>query len=556
MLFSTNILEKTIGTKRLFTELSLHVTDNEKVALIGRNGVGKTTLFNMLAGSDSDFKGDVTGRRGLSMVVTAQEHRVEPSVTTREYILSNLPEFTNLKHIIDTYPDTMGENLNKIHDYTEALNRFTELNYFNVENQISQALMAYQLPAQVLDRPFQSLSGGQKRFVELIKVMVANADVALIDEPTNHMDYVAKQAFIDWLSNVDHAVIVISHDRDVLHVVDRIVEIKDRKAHSFTGNYDAYLKQNSTTTVTAMNQYEVAQRSIENIKKQIQYARSKKAGWSGTADKKNPFVVMETRLTKDLKRLQTEVEKPSVWIDRESVAGMRSKESDRYEKYKDKNIRIGTNSGESRQTQIVEVSDVSLGYNGPLFENVNFRLSHGDRVQLRGRNGAGKTTLIQTILAEVEDRELPATSYSGHITVNPRLRVGVYEQEIDHRYLDLTLADAITQAYSVVDRRITDQQLRQILASYLFDPQADKETPLSRLSGGQKARFQIINMLASQPDLLILDEPTNHLDLPSIEELEDALGRYTGAVLFVSHDSYFCKNIGGETIEIVPPNLT
>ena len=550
MIFSARIDSKSIGTKHLFSSLEFHVADKEKVALIGRNGVGKTTLFNMLSGADTDFHGEIVRRRGLTVMATQQEHHAAEGETAIGYVLAGLPEYGQLKRIIDTHPQHMGDDLRKIQEYSEALDRFNEKGFFTIEGLIERSAQAFQLPDGALPGEFARLSGGQKRFVELIKVMVGNADLALIDEPTNHMDYVAKEVFNEWLKAVDHAVVVISHDRDVLQNVDRIIEIKDKKAYSFTGNYDAYLKQNSTTTVTAMNQYEVAQRSIENIKKQIQYARSRKASWSGTADKKNPFVVMENRLTKELRRLQTEVQKPSVWIDRESVSAMHAKAVEKYDKYKDRNIRIGTASDELRRAEILSVDGLSLGYADPLFHSLSLRMSSGDRIQLKGRNGAGKTTLIQTILAAADGRDLPAVCFAGTVEVNPRTTIGVYDQEIAQDLLPLTLGEAIGRAYDAVGRRINDQQLRQLLASYLFDPATDAQTPLDRLSGGQKARFQLIAMLAGDPDLLVLDEPTNHLDLPSIEELEDALERYAGAILYVSHDSYFARNLPADVVEL------
>jgi ATP-binding cassette subfamily F protein 3 len=549
MLLSANISEKTLGLKHLFKDLVLHVSDGEKLAIVGRNGVGKTTLFNLLTGKDDELKGNIVRRRGLSVVATEQEHHIDGVMTTLEYILGNLPEYTELHTVIDGFAQADQSDMRSIERYSEALNRFTELGYFEIENQVERALTTYQLPASALHAPLRSLSGGQKRFVELVKVEVAAADVALIDEPTNHMDYVAKAAFNDWLLAAKQAVVVITHDRDVLRNVDRIVEIKDKKAYSFPGNYDAYLKQNSTTTVTAMNQYEVAQRTIENIKKQIQYARSKKAGWTGTADKNNPFVVMEERLTRQLKTLTTEVQKPSVWVDRESVAGMHAKVVEKYEKYKDKNVRIRTNAEEARSHWLLEVDGLSLGYDRPLFDGLSFKLHHGERVQLKGRNGAGKTTVIRALLAEAAgDTKLASKIYAGHLALHRSTVVGFYEQEIPGEVLDLPLGEAITQAYATIDKRLGDQQLRQILAMYLFDPQVDINLPVGRLSGGQKARYQLIKMLAADPSLLILDEPTNHLDLPSIEELETALQRYTGAILYVSHDTYFCTNIGGEVV--------
>lgn len=556
MLLSAQITNKTIGSKQLFAGLDITIRQDEKVAIIGRNGAGKTTLFKILAREDSDYEGDVQIRKGASVILTAQEHLDAHITSCLDYILASLPEYSQLHHIISTYPETMGSNMRKITEYSEALERFTELGYYYIEEKVIQALADYQLDEHKARGPLSNLSGGQKRFVELVKVQQANARIALIDEPTNHMDYAAKASFIEWLRETPSTVVVITHDRDVLNEVDRIIEIKDKKAISYSGNYQAYLKQNSTSTVTTMAQYEIAQATIENVKKQIQYARSKKASWAGTADKKNPFVVMEERLLKQLAELQA-ITKPSFWIDQDSAAQLNSKVVERYEKYKDTNIKLrGLKTEKQHTTEFIGAEKLSLGYNDtPLFEDISFSLAPSGRVRLHGRNGAGKTTLVSYIRAKIDGTSCVVTKFHGALKVSAKIRLGVYEQEIDSAYLDLTLAQAIEQMYTQKQLQITNQLVRQLLANYLFDPVADHDAIVRRLSGGQKARFQIMSMLASEPNLLILDEPTNHLDLPSIEELEKALQNYTGAILYVSHDSYFVDKLGGQEV-IVGRQLT
>lgn len=551
MILSAQVTNKLVGSRQLFVGLDITVREDEKVAIIGRNGAGKTTLFRILAREDNDFEGDVQVRKGATLIMTAQEHLDAHVTNCLDYILASLPDYSRLHHIVETYPETMGDNMRKITEYSEALERFTELGYYYIEEKVLQALASYQLNETKARGPLSNLSGGQKRFVELVKVQQANARIALIDEPTNHMDYAAKASFIDWLRETSSTVVVITHDRDVLNEVDRIIEIKDKKAISFEGNYTAYLKQNSTSTVSSMAQYEIAQATIENIKKQILYARSKKASWGGTADKKNPFVVMEERLQKQLAELQA-IEKPSFWIDQESAAQLNSKVVERYEKYKDTNIKLRGLKTEKQHTQeFINVEKLALGYGEKqLFEDVSFVLSPTGRVRLHGRNGAGKTTLATFIRSNISGQESEVKKFSGSIKVSSKIRLGVYEQEIDQQYLDFTLAEAIQHMYHQKNAAINEQLVRQLLANYLFDPMADYNAVVRRLSGGQKARFQIMSMLANEPNLLILDEPTNHLDLPSIEELENALKNYSGAIMYVSHDSYFVEKLGGETVTV------
>ena len=551
MLINLQNISKTIGAKPLYSDLSLTVQPGEKVGLIGRNGLGKTTLLGIMAGTDHDFGGQVEHRRGLVTASTAQEHHGSLDTPVLEYVLASLPEYSRLKHIIDTFPDTMGDDMQKITTYSDALTRFGELGYYDITERARAELEAFQVPPAAIDGPLRPLSGGQKRFVELVKVTLADADLALIDEPTNHMDYVAKAAFIDWLGKATQAVVVVTHDRDVLAKVDRIIELKGHGLVSFPGNYTAYLKQNGDSTAKEISDYENGQKRLVKLEKQIRDARARKAGWSGTADKTNPFMLLERRLTKERDELLATMHRPDFWIDQQTITTMQDKVVTKYEKYKSRNIRLRTGA-EHRARELVTVDGLSLGYGQPLFAHTSFSLAVGERLRLHGRNGAGKSTLVRAILASAASQPLESRQFAGTIVIDPKTTVGVYEQEIDAKYLSLPLGAAIMRTYQDKGVEINDQRVRQILADYLFDPQLDGRLDIARLSGGQKARFQLISMLCDNPNLLILDEPTNHLDLPSIEELEKALGHYAGAVLYISHDSYFAENVGGDTVEIAP----
>ncbi|QCT40620.1 ABC-F family ATP-binding cassette domain-containing protein [Candidatus Saccharibacteria bacterium oral taxon 488] len=623
MIADIHITEKSFGDKTLMRDVKFSVDDGEKVGVVGRNGVGKSTLFGILAGTDTDYTGEVIFRRGITVASTAQEHHGLGDQTVLSYILAGLPEYAALKKIIDEYPETMGDNMRKIEEYTQALERFDQKGFYQIEEKIERELDNFQLSG-CSERPLGSLSGGQKRLVEIVKIMHAEAHLALIDEPTNHMDYVAKQQFIDWMSSQPRqAMLIITHDRDVLGRVDRIIELKDGQAVSYRGNYDAYLKQNAQATAAGMNNFEQVEKRMTNLRQKVlDYQRLKeKSRNPGTIQK---FKRLENEARAELAEL-SEMDKPTFWIDKDSAEQLDYKSAERYGKFKARNIRLSMKDAASRsQHVLVRVEDAAVGVGERLlFEGVNIDLREGEAVELRGRNGAGKTTLIrmllgqrggsdsslsdksivlQTALPDAFDLEETAgkrtaaaappsaarvhsslkspleisrersaeTSaprerftvsggggvaaaapilYSGNLFLDPQVRVGVYEQEIDERYLADPLEVAIEKLYLSRDLPISDTKIRQLLADYLFT-EADRMTPLARLSGGQKARFQIITMLANDPQLLILDEPTNHLDLPSIEELETALAKYSGAILYVSHDNYFRQEIGGEVVQI------
>jgi len=545
------IHDKTIGAKVLLNEFEAWINDGEKVGFIGRNGAGKTTLLRILTGVDTDFDGTIVKSKNTILMATEQEHAPSTSgQTTLDHIANRLPRFAALYHIIETYPETMGEDTRKMNAYSDALTEFSDRGYYDVENTIQALFDAYQLDKTLLEQPFTSLSGGQKRLVELMTIQLSEPTIAILDEPTNHMDYVAKAAFIQWLRNAKHTVIVISHDRDVLGVVDRIIELKDAHAHSFPGNYDAYLAQNAVTTVNQMQAFETTEKRITNIKEQIEYARAKAPGYKGKAAK-NPWVVMREKLERELAGIMETHEKPSFWIDRESGAQLRPKVAEKYDKYKAKNIKVKANDSQQQSDRLLELHDVSLGYNGtPLFEPVSFSLGSGDRLHIIGRNGAGKTTLVRAIRTAYAGKVPETLIGRGLIDCASALRLSVYEQEIGPELLDMTLQDAIERIYYDKHVVANDQILMRTMSNYLFDPIADRATLVSQLSGGQKARLQLIRLLAGNPNLLILDEPTNHLDLPSIEELENALKSYNGAIIYISHDAYFARTLGGIELRI------
>ncbi len=547
MILSVEITEKSFGNKQLLQNVKFSIDEGEKVGLIGRNGIGKSTLFGILLGRDQDFSGEVIFRKGSVIASTQQEYSSVGEQTVLDFILNDLPEYARLSKLLRELPEKMGENMALIEKYTDTLNRFQEKNFHFIEDKIKAELRDFGLSG-FEDRQMKTLSGGQKRLVDTIKIIHSKADLALVDEPTNFMDYYAKNRFLNWMKNSNEAVLVITHDRDVLSKVDRIIEIRDGKTYIFKGNYDDYLRANMFSTTNQIQDFESIQRRIANLKDKVrEYQRMKEKARDPSTIQR--FKRLENKSREELADLEM-IEKPSFWIDQENVENLDFKVAKSYQKFKAKNVKISIKNEETRSVRsLVRAENLALGYgsledalenkNGAkiLFENVNFDLKVGGILEIFGRNGVGKTSLIKTIFgAENEKAEI----YDGDIFLDETARIGIYSQEISSEFFEMNLKDAIEKIYLDQNISITEEKIYRILHQYLFSAE-DFETPISELSGGQKARFQLIRMLSNEPQILILDEPTSHLDLPSIEELERALKNYSGAIIFVSHDDYFRK---------------
>jgi hypothetical protein len=547
MILSVEITEKSFGNKQLLQNVKFSIDEGEKVGLIGRNGIGKSTLFGILLGRDQDFSGEVIFRKGSVIASTQQEYSSVGKQTVLDFILNDLPEYAHLSKLLRELPEKMGENMALIEKYTDALNRFQEKNFHFIEDKIKAELRDFGLGG-FENRQMKTLSGGQKRLVDTIKIIHSKADLALVDEPTNFMDSHAKNRFLNWMNNSNEAVLVITHDRDVLSKIDRIIEIRDGKTYIFKGNYDDYLRANMFSTTNQIQDFESIQRRIANLKDKVrEYQRMKEKARDPSTIQR--FKRLENKSREELADLEL-IEKPSFWIDQANVENLGFKAAKSYQKFKAKNVKIGIKNEETRSVRsLVRAENLALGYgsledalenkNGAkiLFENVNFDLKVGGILEIFGRNGVGKTSLIKTIFgAENEKAEI----YDGKIFLDESARVGIYSQEIGSEFFEMNLKDAIEKIYLDQNISITEEKIYRILHQYLFSTE-DFETPIRELSGGQKARFQLIKMLSNEPQILILDEPTSHLDLPSIEELERALKNYSGAIIFVSHDDYFRK---------------
>ncbi len=541
MLLTVSKLNKTIGVKTLFDNLGFYLDEGEKIALIGKNGAGKTTLFNIIASLEKEFQGQVEYRKGSRIILTKQEHFLDEHLSAIEYILNDLPDYNDMKAKLANYEihgDGQGVSLE---EYCDAVAIFSEKGYYDIETEILISLNEFQVNEDRAKMPMKNLSGGEKRFVELVRVMYSACDLALIDEPTNHMDYIGKDKFIQWLKKTKDSLFLVSHDRDVLEHVDKILELRDRQISVYDGNYSKYLKQNTANTSSDIKSYEMALKKIKTLEEAIK-----------THMGSEPRLrIMRLRFQKEIDDIKANLEKPSFWIDKESLSAMSDTMLKSYEKYKDESIKITDKSQRDHKKLLFAVKKLSLGYEEPLFNNITFDIHSDDKIQIKGRNGAGKSTFLRTLIGYINEKPFPAKIFYGEIMKKNSVKLGVYEQEINPEVLDQTLGEALKNIYYELDIPFNDTVRSAVMKRYLFDPLQDYKITVRDLSGGQKARLQLIKMMANEPNLLILDEPTNHLDLPSIEELERTLNGFAGGIIYVSHDSFFVKNIGGKEVIIV-----
>jgi ATPase subunit of ABC transporter with duplicated ATPase domains len=588
MLLEVKNLTKSFWKKTLYEGLNLTINENEKSALIGRNGTGKTSLFKIICGEDKDYFGNIIKQKSTKVIMTKQEHFITSNITALEYILQEVPDYDQLRKIVFNKTEQISDT-----EYLLALQEFTERGYYHIEDNVLQTLEDFQISTDRAIENLQNLSGGEKRFIELVRIMYSGAQLALIDEPTNHMDAYGKEKFISWLHRAQCACMIVTHDRDVLENVNCIYELNEQKLNKFNGNYEFYLKQNSLNSVAAIHKFEVDTKSIDKLKSRIKDIDS-----LGTVTKR--MKIMRERMKRQLSSVEAKLDEPSFWIDQDTLENTSKKVTSKYDKYKSTNIKLAKAVKVSTHSRLLlQIRNLELGYESSLFTPISLDFYETDRLRLVGRNGAGKTTFIKYLIRNINKikqneenidlsftgpqksktkrlpqsvrieeqsstgelelikeseeefhttKKLPTKLFAGDIKITNSIKLGIYEQEISEKYLEMTLSKAIIQVYSDNNKIVSPGQLISVLDNYLFDKVAHYDTPIKQLSGGEKARFQLIKMLINDPNLLIMDEPTNHLDLPSIEVLENFIKTYSGAIIYVSHDSYFVKAVGGKEI--------
>lgn len=514
MILACHNIEKAFGEEVIVSGGSFHIEDHEKAALVGPNGAGKTTLLKMIVGEIQADGGNVVLTRGKTMGYLAQHQDMNNDHTIYQEVRTAKADILDMERQIREIEQEMkhlsGERLEeRMNTYQRLTAAFERENGYACESEITGVLKGLGFTEEEFAKPVATLSGGQKTRVSLGKLLLTKPDILLLDEPTNHLDLNSISWLETYLLNYPGAVLIVSHDRYFLNrVVTKVVEIELGKLTTFMGNYTDYAKKKEMLREARMKEYLNQQQEIKHQEAVIEKLRS-------------------FNREKSIKRAESR-EKMLDKIDRLEKPVQTNDSMD---------IRLEPDvvSG----NDVLTVTDLSKSFDTQtLFTNVDFEIKRGERVAVIGNNGTGKTTLLKII-----NGIIPADS--GQIRLGSKVHIGYYDQEHQILHMDKTLFQEIQDTYP----NMNNTQIRNTLAAFLFT--GDDVFKLIRdLSGGERGRVSLAKLMLSDANFLLLDEPTNHLDITSKEILESALNRYTGTVLYVSHDRYFINRTATRILDL------
>lgn len=501
------------GDRELFSDASFSVEKGEKVGLIGANGTGKTTLFNVITGSVIPEKGLVSIANGVTVGVLSQFACRDSDKTVYEEALSVFSPLMKLQNELDGVNELL-----KIHSDEKLIEKFTKLNEsfismggLTYKSRTASALCGLGFSNDDQNLPVSSQSGGQRAKIGLAKLLLSNPDLLLLDEPTNHLDISSMEWLQDYISEFKGAAVIISHDRYFLDkVTDKTVEIEFGKMHGFSGNYTRYIEQKELRIKTVTRRYENTMKEVSRIEgiieQQKQFNREKNIK---TAESKQ----------KQIDRMMRDLEIP-----------------DRPEREINFTVKPAPLSGE----QVLKCENLSVSFGDKcLYKNANLDVKRNEHIFILGDNGVGKTTLLKQLLKR-----------QGKIMFGAGVKVGYFDQLGDSLCDDITVYDTMQNAYP----RMTQTEIRSCLAAFLFyGEQVFKN--VSQLSGGERARLMLCRLLMSGSNLLFLDEPTNHLDIKSRTALEKVLCEYGGTIIAVSHDRYFINKLSSKVAELTSDGI-
>lgn len=514
MILSCQNISKSFLENKILNNISFHIEDNEKAAIVGINGAGKTTLLRILIGELSPDEGTVVFAKNKVMGYLAQNSTIDSERSIYDELLSvkqELIDLENKMHLCEAaMKDADGEQLETLmHQYHGYTHAFESNNGYAYKSELVGVLKGLGFPETDFHRPIITLSGGQKTRVALGKLLLLKPDLIILDEPTNHLDLNSINWLETYLSNYKGAVLIVSHDRYFLdRSVHKVIEIDQTKGTVFSGNYTDYVSKKELLLVTARKAYENQQREIKHQEEVIAKLKS--------FNREKSIKRAESR-EKMLDKIEL-LEKPT-----EAHTDMKLKLTPRFTSGND----------------VLSVNDLSKSYVSlDLFAHINFEIKRGEHVAIIGDNGTGKTTLLK-ILNGIE------TADTGSFTLGSNVEIGYYDQEHHVLHEDKTLFEEISDDYPT----LTNTEIRNVLAAFLFVGD-NVFKRIKELSGGERGRLSLAKLMLSNSNFLILDEPTNHLDMVSKEILENALNSYEGTVLYVSHDRYFINKTATRILDL------
>jgi ATP-binding cassette subfamily F protein 3 len=512
-------IEKTFGKRVIFHGLSLNVERGERIGFIGANGAGKTTLFKMLMGEIEPDTGVVAIARSTKVGHLTQDPKLDPANTVIDeaelafaqlHVLAH--QMRDLEHEMEHQTDdALQKTLDK---YQDVLHDFENAGGYAFRHKLEGTLLGVGLTQDMWEQNVSTLSGGQRSRVALAKLLMSEPDLLLLDEPTNHLDLAAIEWLEKYLLDFSGAVVLISHDRYLLdRLATRVVWLTQESLRSYPGNYSSFVEQRELQELTQQRQHERQQADID---KQKEFIRRFGAGQRSKEAKGR-----EKRLDRLLASDQI-------------IASVATQ----------KKIALNLGTDQRAGDRVLDVTDLSKAYDSKkLWTEIKFDVGRAERIGIIGPNGSGKTTLLRVLRGE----EAPD---AGKVKWGSNLNVGYYDQRLDEFNPKLTVLETIGEGRIGV----REQTLRDMLATMLFRGD-DIYKHVELLSGGERARLRLAQLLMDRPNVLLLDEPTNHLDIASCEALENALSDYPGTVICVSHDRYFLDQVALRLLVLDPPNM-
>ncbi len=509
-LISFSNVTKYYSLNMILDHVTFQINKGEKVALVGSNGVGKTTIFKLILKEEEatklpkeDKAGEISILSGIKIGYLNQDAISDVNNTVKEEL--ELP-FINIKKKIKEY-ERMGASINEntsfeeIEKYNELFEELNASGAFNIENKIEEYLSRFRFPKEFINEKIKLLSGGERMKVAFIKLLLVDYDVLLLDEPTNHLDISTIERLENFLKDFTGTILFISHDRYFLNTLaTKILDLENHKVTTYNMNYDNYLKEKEINYQNMLAQYEKEEEEMERLKKFIEFYMPKPRFVGRAKDRVHKLEKLEAN----------HIEKPT----REN-----------------KNIKFHIEGSNLKNKGLISFENVGAGYDKALFPPFSFTLYGKDRLAVIGDNGIGKTTLIKSIL-----HELPLKS--GEVKYLRELKIGYIKQN-DYEFVSKdTCLDYLRSKYP----NKLERELRTALGRFLFRKE-DVFKNCTLLSNGERMRLVLCDLSLSEYDVLILDEPTNHLDLVTKECLLTTLKEYQGAIIFISHDRYFINSL-------------